>query len=114
MKNLSLSRAIKEKLFYAYAKHTAIDQLRSRVPSCTVAHADQCHRLSLFSRLIESMIGLRPRQGNLRQVFRLFTSRPRLCRGCRLATSLNIVFLYKLKFVLKYFFISVSFLLPLR
>ena len=33
-------------------------------------------------RLKESMMGLRPRQGNLRQdFFRLFKSHPRLCRG---------------------------------
>ena len=30
-------------------------------------------------RLKESMMGLRLRQGNLRQVFRLFKSHPRLC-----------------------------------
>ena len=33
-----------------------------------------------ISRINESMMGLRPRQGNLRQVFRLFKSHPRLCR----------------------------------
>ena len=34
--------------------------------------------LSRSQRLIEAMIGLRPRQGNLRQVFRFFKSHPRL------------------------------------
>ena len=36
---------------------------------------------SVGFRLKESMMGLRPRQGNLRHVLRLFKSHPRLCRG---------------------------------
>ena len=40
-----------------------------------------CSFHMVLMRLIESMMVLRPRQGNLRQVFRLFKSHARLCRA---------------------------------
>ena len=57
--------------------------------ACLLIQFPTCYKIEIRSvvdksvgfRLKESMMGLRPRQGNLRQVFRLFKSHPRLCLG---------------------------------
>ena len=54
---------------------TKVRSSRARCPATAlITH-------TTVARLKESMMGLRPRQGNLRQVFRLFKSHTRLCRG---------------------------------
>ena len=61
---------------------------RSSLLSRVLKHTYNTHLHSLIipsvlslPRLIESIMGFGPRQGNLKQVFRLFKSHPRLCLG---------------------------------
>ena len=67
--------------FVPYIQHCRLECHKDNKNKCADLECQVYTLLRILKGIKESMMGLRPSQGNLRQVFRLFKSHPRLCRG---------------------------------